>query len=131
MKKAIRERFDAIEARECAGEKNCVDCGFQPADQFIPGSPRCEKCRKIANLIDKFCITREEYDKLFAARKCSICGAADEKLNIDHCHRTGRVRGVLCTKCNAGLGMFRDDTERLLHAAAYLELWRKRFRDVY
>lgn len=56
---------------------------------------------------------------------CEICGKpADEerykKLCLDHCHETGRPRGLLCVKCNSGLGMFRDKTELLLSAVKYL-----------
>lgn len=54
---------------------------------------------------------------------CAICGATEEDgaaLNVDHCHRTGRIRGVLCRACNHGLGSFADDPERLAAAARYL-----------
>lgn len=50
---------------------------------------------------------------------CEICGS-DGPLNIDHDHRTGAVRGSLCTSCNVALGFLRDDPERLVNALAYL-----------
>ena len=53
--------------------------------------------------------------------KCAICG--DQKgmrLKIDHCHKSQRVRGLLCTKCNTGLGHFNDDPELLVRAKNYL-----------
>ncbi|GCE18979.1 endonuclease VII domain-containing protein [Dictyobacter kobayashii] len=63
--------------------------------------------------------------------KCAICGKletsldnyrkADKRLSIDHCHKTGNFRGLLCTKCNVGLGMFGDDSEMLQRAIDYLE----------
>lgn len=55
---------------------------------------------------------------------CSICAtpfASQKEIHIDHCHKTGRVRGVLCQGCNTGLGLFRDDRLRLTLAAKYLE----------
>jgi hypothetical protein len=51
---------------------------------------------------------------------CAICGDAPEKLVIDHCHRKGSVRKLLCGGCNTGLGMFQDDPERLSKAIQYL-----------
>ena len=56
---------------------------------------------------------------------CEICGIRATELTkktlfIDHDHNTGRVRGLLCTNCNAGLGMFRDDTTLLKSAIDYL-----------
>lgn len=54
--------------------------------------------------------------------KCAICKVEFSKLpNIDHCHTTGKVRGILCWQCNTGLGQFKDDPIRLRNAAKYLE----------
>ena len=56
--------------------------------------------------------------------KCMICGV-DEPTNgkalaVDHCHNTGRFRGLLCVSCNAGVGMFKDTPSLLVAAASYL-----------
>jgi hypothetical protein len=54
--------------------------------------------------------------------ECIICGeTTQQRLSIDHDHKTGAVRGALCTRCNFGLGHFRDDPELLRLAALYLE----------
>jgi hypothetical protein len=52
---------------------------------------------------------------------CAICGEApDRGLNVDHCHDTGAVRGLLCSKCNLGLGHFGDDPALIEKALKYL-----------
>ena len=44
-----------------------------------------------------------------------------KKKNVDHCHKTGTVRGIICTKCNQGLGSFKDNVESLKNAIKYLD----------
>jgi hypothetical protein len=56
---------------------------------------------------------------------CCICGRTDPGSNkdwaVDHCHLTQRVRGILCHKCNTGVGLFDDNIETLKAAISYLE----------
>jgi hypothetical protein len=70
-----------------------------------------------------FGITVEDYDKMFIAQsgRCAICHCESTKaLAVDHCHTTGKVRGLLCTSCNTGLGLFKDNLELLEKAKLYL-----------
>lgn len=55
--------------------------------------------------------------------KCEICGEKEnkKKLCIDHNHETGELRGILCSKCNSALGLFKDNIENLKKAIEYLE----------
>jgi hypothetical protein len=84
-----------------------------------------------AHFKKRYNITPQEYEAMLEAQnyKCAICNknAEDNKrgnkiqsLNIDHCHKTKRVRGLLCHQCNSGLGHFKDNTEFLLKAVEYL-----------
>lgn len=104
---------------------------------------RCKKCSKTIDkqrykekngyikmrkslLKNKYNMTNEEYDKLFAKQngKCMICGKREkykkEKLTIDHNHKTNIFRGLICHKCNRGLGYFNDNGLILIKAVKYL-----------
>lgn len=67
-------------------------------------------------------ITLAEYNSMFQEQNglCKICQKHDDKLHIDHCHKSNVIRGLLCGKCNRGLGMYDDSPELLEAAAAYL-----------
>lgn len=72
-----------------------------------------------------FGISADEFDVILVAqgRCCAICGVRPEReasLHVDHCHETGRIRGIVCLNCNQGIGKFNDDPELLERAAAYL-----------
>lgn len=62
-------------------------------------------------------MSEEEYDAILA-RGCAICGGVAACL--DHCHKTGQIRGPLCGHCNIGLSRFRDDPNLLRAAILYL-----------
>ena len=79
----------------------------------------------------KYGITIEEQEDMLRKQsgKCKICGKdiylfGDTKSNtahVDHDHKTGKVRGLLCQECNTGLGKFCDNIEYLKNAIKYLE----------
>ncbi len=69
-------------------------------------------------------LTIEQYDEMLEAQGgvCAICGECpDEGLAVDHCHDTGRVRGLLCRNCNSGIALLQEDLDRFSKAAKYLE----------
>lgn len=91
-------------------------------------APEREFMRKRqAYLRSHFGITHADYEVLLAAQNgvCAICssndpGRSSPYFHVDHCHATNKIRGLLCNGCNLGLGHFKDDTDRLTAAVAYL-----------
>lgn len=73
-------------------------------------------------------LSLNDYEQLLINQDsaCAICGSKDPQnagakhLYIDHCHQTNEVRGILCSKCNSGLGFFKDSTLFLANAIDYL-----------
>lgn len=70
-------------------------------------------------------ITLADYDEIVRSqnRLCALCGKPpiDGLLRVDHCHDTGKIRGLVCHKCNGGIGLLGDDLESVRKAVAYLE----------
>lgn len=76
-------------------------------------------------LKNKYSIDNERLKLLYESQsfKCAICSRTEDeagKFDIDHCHKSGHVRGLLCRSCNLGLGMFSDNTGILSLAIKYL-----------
>jgi hypothetical protein len=73
------------------------------------------------HLRHRYGITAEHFDAMFAEQGglCAVCREAPA-VHVDHDHETKRVRGLLCFNCNGALGQFRDRTDLMLRAVAYL-----------
>lgn len=101
-------------------------------------NPVAYRANWIRNNLRRYGLTEQQYQNLFNLQngRCAICeqelvnqlqhdrpfrGAAHDNVSrVDHCHETGRVRGLLCFSCNVGLGKFQDDANLLSKAARYL-----------
>ncbi len=93
-----------------------------------------KECRNCTNNLTKYKITTPERDSLLAKQnyKCKICSKEisfkpsvkdktnKDNANVDHCHKTNVIRGILCTSCNRGLGLLQDSTTILNQAIKYL-----------
>ncbi len=76
--------------------------------------------------LNKYNLTQEKYNEILKSQNetCKICKTYsyhNTNLSIDHCHKTGKVRGLLCRNCNLALGLFNDDIELLKESIKYLE----------
>lgn len=89
--------------------------------QFRADNPDWWRERHLRNT---FGITVAEYDKMLKAQdgRCAICGRVPRtrRLAVDHSHTTGTVLGLLCSRCNRGLGPFEHNTEVLKRAIMYM-----------
>jgi len=100
----------------------CIQCG----QTLRYKSTHCVNCRKHKSrkwkLRDRYGITVEQYDEMITAQceKCAICGDDLKQAFIDHDHKTGRVRGILCRDCNLMLGSAKDNINTLRNAIHYL-----------
>ncbi|MGW7549049.1 endonuclease VII domain-containing protein [Streptomyces sp. NPDC054770] len=127
--KTVREKVDVP-----AGHKRCPQCEVvKPHSEWERNKTSsdgwasyCRACRAERNRVSyfkrKYGLTEAERDALIASQRgvCCICLSAPAA-HVDHCHETGRVRGVLCFSCNAALGQFKDQPEVIRRAAAYVE----------
>lgn len=121
----------------------CTKCKiYKPWFEFSPDkrattehATRCLKCARRSKTCKEskrnstYGMHFGQFDNMFNAQngKCKICkcallktGQCNNSAAIDHCHITGKIRGLLCNNCNSGLGKFRDKPELLEIAAAYL-----------
>ena len=89
------------------------------------GNPTHQRANRNSRFKREYGITHDEYDAMLAKQYggCAVCGKpeAGKRLAVDHDHRTGKVRGLLCENCNRALGMAQDSPTILRALADYLE----------
>lgn len=78
------------------------------------------RLRKYGITYSKYCELLRDQGGRCASCKCETAGGRFGQFVIDHDHETGAVRGLLCSKCNSGIGFFDDDDEKLYLAAEYI-----------
>lgn len=89
--------------------------------RYANGDSYALRLQKLYNL------TVDEYEQLYAEANgcCQVCGISEEdnnkRLAVDHCHSTGKVRGLLCGKCNTALGQLDDDLDKISALYSYLK----------
>ena len=100
------------------GTNNCVECSNTV-------QKRHKISAKYSRIKKEYGISKETYLSLLAKSNgsCCICENKPESnfsLHVDHCHRTGAVRGLLCQKCNQAIGLLNDDTKLIAKALEYV-----------
>lgn len=126
--------------------KKCIKCeSFLTGDNFTKNNAYkdkldtiCKKCKSSTwksqyrkttrgtRFKTRYGITESKYDEMLKSQgfKCAICNAPEDlnekRMHVDHCHATGKVRGILCFRCNTGLGNFQDNSSNMIQAMSYL-----------
>lgn len=108
--------------------KTCNKCRSRQQSDRYKNDPKIqERMKDVARdhrLKKQYGITETDFQNMLSKQnnRCLICDNNFEKTaNIDHCHDTGEVRGLLCWNCNIGLGYFKDSIENLSSAIEYLK----------
>lgn len=123
----------------CKAKKSLADFYKRPGAKKVYHFAWCKDCQKkltavhsraryakiwVKHLSEKYGITEAEYTAMLTQQKglCSICDRKphEKRLSVDHCHRTKKVRALLCRHCNLMIGLAEDRPETLIAAAAYL-----------
>lgn len=131
---ACREAFNVYRrARYKPRARSLMGCGTEPGYRahLKKGEAICEPCRRAKNEVHrlkKFGLKMSQAQRMLAFQRhlCAVCATPidftnGQQTHIDHDHRTGLTRGIVCQGCNVGLGGFRDDPQRLEAAIRYLE----------
>jgi hypothetical protein len=128
--------------KPCSGQIQCRPCKNLQAKEYAKRNKdklkaKHERYRRSGRAKDvmlqrNYNISLEHYEQMLKAQdgKCAICLREEssrhnlskeiKELSVDHCHTTGKVRGLLCTNCNFGIGKFEDCPELLQKAIEYL-----------
>ena len=110
-------------SRFSKNRRQCKDCRNLERKIVRQNNPDREKCNRYRS---KYGISLKKYTEMLESQdfRCKICTKHQDNhrrpLSIDHCHKTNKIRGLLCDDCNLGLGKFKDDMKLLFNAAEYL-----------
>lgn len=111
----------------------CINDGCSKPNKFAEGKSGYE-CNTCAITRSRYGINSVEREELLSQQggKCAICdseiifkntnkGKRDSFAVVDHCHEHNFVRGILCTNCNVGIGLLKDNIDNLVNAIVYLK----------
>lgn len=113
----------------------CKSCSRARRASWRKNNPEKERLSERRQTLRKFGLTIESYNVLFSKQQgcCAGClrhqSQFKRSLSVDHCHKTGSIRGLLCNDCNITLGKVRDDEQTLLRLSKYLETHRPELAD--
>jgi hypothetical protein len=115
------EYYRAIDAKKTAKRKPAILAHMR----VYNGRAEVKRRARYTQALRKYGLSFEQFDRL-VIESCGSCAICNDQLSgqkdpaIDHCHKSSIVRGLLCCRCNRGLGYFRDSPDLLGAAAQYL-----------
>lgn len=126
---------NSVKSKDGKGYR-CIECDKNARKEYKERNrERFLKKSRATNLMLRFGMTEDDYYSMLSSQGgvCKICGASNPNgrdsssdkmrhFSVDHCHITGKIRGLLCTCCNRGLGLLGDTVEDIRRALEYLEL---------
>lgn len=103
----------------------CKSCCNKETISWQKNNPdKLKEIKRRTKLLSKYNLTLDEYNQMYFDQKglCKLCLNPHFRrpLNVDHCHATGKIRGLLCDKCNLALGLINDDIDLLDRMKEYL-----------
>jgi protein-arginine kinase activator protein McsA len=129
MDKTIRH-FPKHNPPSAGSKKWCSDCATEHSRSYrqkYRSKPEVQEAQWAKNLKRTYGMTKENYFQMLKEQgdACAICVGfrnlkSKRRLAVDHCHKTGKIRGLLCDYCNRGIGVFEDRPKLIEVAAAYL-----------
>lgn len=116
----LRKAADYLEGAEIVAEPVVLE--VLAADEAAAEPSAEQRLRRHYKLSTRYGVGLDEVERMIAEQGgvCAICRSAAPR-DVDHDHETGEVRGILCSPCNTGMGLFKDNPRHLRDAAAYLE----------
>ena len=113
----------------------CKECDNKRRREQRKADPvATQQSNRNRQLLKRYGMTIKDYEEMFEQQgcKCGICGVTENhsgntgprkewSFSVDHCHTTGKVRGLLCNDCNRALGLFKDNTETIKAALMWLD----------
>lgn len=136
IRQKSHERYIKMISREnieIPKEKFCSSCNrIKPSSEFYTDKrtknglrAECKKCSRWKYILKQYNLMADEWRAIYKEQngKCPICNSSldDKDWHTDHDHKTGKIRGILCPRCNKGIGHFCDNPSYLRGAARYLD----------
>ena len=133
----LRNTREGVETKHGESTKVCSCCGAEkPISEYYKKDAKtdrldstCKACRVIQSRERSLGVTEAQYKAMYIeqAGRCGICrqrlySKRYKAFAVDHCHSSGKIRGLLCTRCNTGLGLFKDDPTALQRAIDWIKI---------